>query len=266
MSKENSKALSTEVNESTLAALQESYPVEQGANRIMLPRLGMISQDKVEGKGKSMKVIAEAGTFFVEKPTEEEDENGKKVWEREELGDAVEGIILFQRKQLRMFDQATEQFTSSPVYDNDEEVLPLFCDKAEVARGTVKELKEKYQFTDKDGKTKSKLEDNRILYVLYKGEPYQMNLRGSSMYAFMTYARKVVPPAVVTVFGSEAREKGSIAWNQMTFTAKRKLTQSEAEDILRRVQEIKAAVSMERAQFAAQNAEIVKVNEAFNNF
>lgn len=266
MSKENSKALSTEVNETTMAALQESYPVEQGANRITLPRLGMVSQDKVEGKGKSMKVTVEAGTFFIEKPTDEEDEDGKKIWSHDEIGTMIEGVILFQRKQLRYYDEKTELFTSSPVYDSDDEVLPLFCNKAEVARGTPKELKEKYQYTDKEGKVRSKLEDNRILYVEYKGEVYSLNLRGSSMFAFFTYAKKTLPPSVITQFSSEPREKGSIAWNQMTFTPKRKLTQEEADAILAKVKEIRMAVQMERSQFAQQAAEAERVNKEFEKF
>lgn len=248
MSKDN-KALSTQLNEETELALRESYPIEAGTNRIILPRLGMVSQDKVEGKGKAMKVITEAGTFYVEKQTDEENEEGKKVWSHAEIGDSIEGIILFQRKQLRMYDEKTELFTSSPIYDNDEEVLPLFCNKAEVGRGTPAELKAEYQYTDQDGKSKSRLEDNRVLYVEHKGEIYQMTLRGSSMYSFMTYARKVVPPTVITVFSSEFKEKGTIAWNQMTFSAKRKLTQTEAEATMDKIGEIRNAVKLERAQF-----------------
>lgn len=258
--------LSAEVNEETLAVLRESYPVEQGTNRIMLPRLGMVSQDQVEGKGKTMKVVTEAGTFFIEKPTEEENENGKKIWERKELGSAIEGVILFQRKQLRMYEQKTEEFTSSPVYDSDDEVLPLFCNKAEVARGTPEELKAKYQYTDKDGKTKSKLEDNRILYVQHEGEIFQMNLRGSSMYSFLTYARKVMPPSVITIFTSVPQEKGTISWNKMMFEARRKITQAEAEEIVARVQEIKNAVRMERAQFVNASVESDKLKKDFDNF
>lgn len=258
MAKENKNLPSTEVNEATLALLRESYPVEHGGTRIMLPRITMASQDVTEGKGKSMKVVTEAGTFFIEKPTDEEDENGKKVWSREEIGNSIQGIIVFQRKQLRLYNEATEQYTSSPVYDSDDEIVPLFCDKAEVARGTPAELKAQYQYVDKDGKTKSKLEDNRILYVQYDGEIYQMNLRGSSMYSFLTYARKTIPPAVVTTFSSEPKEKGSISWNQMTFVPERKLTQAEAENIVLKIGEIKELVRQERSQFSAPKTETIR--------
>ena len=119
-----------------------------------------------------------------------------------------------------------------------------------MARGTVAELKAQYEYQDKDGKTKSKLEDNKILYVLYNDEVYQINLRGSSMYAYMAYARKVTPPAVLTHFSSEAREKGDIEWNQMTFEALRSLNTKELKASIEKVQEIKDSVAVERASYA----------------
>lgn len=267
MAETKTKALATRMSEDTLAELREAYPVEQGMQRIILPRISMASQDKTEGKGKAMKVITEAGTFFTEHQTDEEDENGKKVWEKSELGMGFEGTILFQRKQLRMFDEATEEFSSTPVYDSEDEVLPLFRDKKEVERGTPAELKALYQYKDeRTGKMKSKLEDNRILYILAQlgddEEPkvYQLNLRGSSMYAFLTYAKKVLPPTVVTAFGSEAKEKGSIAWNQMTFEAVKPLSEKEGKEVVAKVKEIRLAVSLEKGQYVAKNEENEKAD------
>lgn len=247
-----STALSTAVSEESLALLRESYPVETTFQRIMLPRLGLVSQDVTEGKGKAMKVVTEAGTFYTEKQTDELDENDKKIWEKEEIGIGIEGIVLFQRKQLRFYDSSNETYTSSPIYDNDEEVIPLFCNKQEVDRGTPAELKakEEYQGLSAKGKPISKLEDNRILYVLYNGEVYQMNLRGTSMYAFKKYASTTLPNSVVTAFGSEAKENGSISWSQMTFQVSRQLNQKEANDIIKRVQEIKEAIMAEKGQYA----------------
>lgn len=274
MSKEVAKRQSTAVakiaDEETLAILSESFPVETGGSKFFIPRrISMVSQDKTEGKGKSMKVVVEAGTFFTEIQTEDKDEDGKLIWDKKELGTSFEGIIVFQRHQLKMYDEKTEQFTSSPVYDSQDEVIPLFCDKVEVARGTPAELKAKYAYTGDDGKQKSKLEDNRILYVEHEDEIYQMNLRGSSMYSFLTYARKTSPPTVVTSFSSEAKEKGSIAWNQMTFTPIRKLTQKEAESIIEKVQEIKQILTIEKAQFGGRVIEgktSKDTEEEFKNF
>lgn len=268
ISTRKSREVSTEVNEETLALLRESYPVEQGANRIFLPRLGMVSQDKTEevgtGRNKKINLIAAAGEFFLDKQTDEEDpETGKKRWERTDLGNTIDGIILFQRKQLKLYDEKTKTYTSSPIYDNENEVLPLFCDKSEVARGTPAELQAKYQYTDKDNKVKSKLEIQRVLYVEYEGEVYQMNLRGSSMYSFLTYTKKVLANAVVTTFSSEPKENGQVAWNQMTFSVKRKLTQKEAEAVVEKCQEIKQAIESEKAQYASNviTVEVLKAGD-----
>lgn len=269
MSKDNKKstALATVPSTEALAELRDSFPVEMGFTRVQLPRLGMYAQDQVEGKGKNMKVITEAGTFYVDRQTDEEDEDGKKVWEKEEIGTEVEGIIFFQRKQLRYYDEKSETYTSSSVYDTEDEVIPLFTGKSEIARGTPAELKARpeYQF-EKDGKVKSKLEDNRILYVLKHGEVFQMNLRGSSMYSWMTYARKVLPPAVLTVMNSEAKEKGSIAWNQMTFTDERKLNAKEVAEVQEKLNEVKDAVREEKAFYASVAASSAKAKTELDNF
>lgn len=257
--KAKSKAVSVQADEDVLAQLASAYPQEEGGKGILLPRLGMFSQDKTEetknsktGK-KEIKIMNEAGTFFIDRQTDEVDKDGKKVWEKEEIGSSIEGIIFYKRHQLRMFDEATEEYTSSPVYDSPDEVIPLFCDKKEVARGTPAELKAKYMYTTKDGKNKSALEDNRIVYVLYEGEPYQMNLRGSSMYSLLTYERSVQAPTVLTEMSSEAMEKGDISWNKMTFRAVRKLTGEEAMKVLELQKNAAEAIAVSKASFAQRD-------------
>jgi len=253
-----SKELMTAPSAETMQALAQAFPQDPGFTRVLLPRLTFVSQDKTEGKGKNMKVIMEAGTFLEERETEELNAEGKKVWSKTEIGSEIEGIILFQRKQLRYFDESTEEYTSSPVYDGDDEIVPLFTNKKEIARGTPAELKAKYQYTDKDDKVKSRLEENRILYILVNGELHQLNLRGSSMYAFLGYARKTQVNAFVTVMNSEAKEKGSIEWNQMTFTPKRPITADEATVVLENVAAIKDSILQEKAYFNAQASKVEK--------
>lgn len=260
--KQKTTAIQTVASEEQLAILRNEFPQEEGFKRTLLPRLGMFSQDVTEGKGMSMKVVSEAGTFFIEKETEEVNEDGKKIWEKEELGTDINVNIIFQRKQLKYYDEKTETYTSSSVYDNDDEVIPLFCNKAEIDKGTPVELKarEIYQY-EKDGKTRSKLEDNRILYVLYEGELYQLNLRGSSMYSWMTFLRKnTSPSALLLKLSSEAKSKGSIDWNQMTFEVVRDINGEEAGVIIEKVREIKDAINTEKQFFASQNNTQVKSN------
>ena len=244
---EISKTASQEV----LAQLAQSFPTDPGALKIQLPRIGFVSQDKTEGKGKAMKVVTEAGTFYLETVADELDEDGKKVFGKEEIGSSIEGIVLFQRKQLKYYDAANNKFISSPVYDSDDEIVPIFGDKKEIARGTPAELKKKYEYTKDDGKVASRLEENKVLYLIYKGEKYQMTIRGSSMYAFKSYCKTTQPNTVVTKFSSEAKENGSIAWNQMTFKAVRPLNAEEAEVSLKEVMTIKAAIEIEKQTYAS---------------
>lgn len=248
-----SKELATQPTEASMQALRNEFPQDPGFTRIMLPRLTFKSQDVTEGKGKAMKVVMEAGTFIEERESGDTDEEtGKAIWEKTELGKEIDGIIIFQRKQLRYFDESTEEFTSSPIFDDESEVVPLFCNKAEIAKGTPAELKKNYEFTGTDGKVRSKLEENRILYVLKDDELYQLNLRGSSMYSFLAYARKVLCPSVVTTMNSEAKSKGTIDWNQMTFNASRSLSQDEINVVLEKINEIKQSIAEEKAFFGKQ--------------
>lgn len=235
-----------------LAILNQEFPKERGFTRVLLPRLGMYSQDQTEGKGKSMVVTQEAGTFYIERETEEVNEEGKKVWVKEVIdGKSIEAIIVYSRKQLRYYDEANETYHSSPIFDTDDETVVLFHDKKEIARGTPAELKARpeYQVT-KDGKTRSKLEDNKILYVLYNDELYQLNLRGTSMYAYSDFARKTNPSVVLTEIGTEAMEKGSISWTKMLFGIKRALNADEVDTVIAKIQEIKSAISAEKSFYA----------------
>ena len=245
----------TKPSEEALAALRNSFPVEQGFTRIMLPRLTFKSQNVTEGKGKNMQVVIEAGSFLEERETEEVNDDGKKVWSKTDLGTEIEGTVVFQRKQLRYFDEATEEFVSSPIYDNDDEIVPLFRNKKEEHRGTPAELKALFQYTAKDGKVKTNLEDNRVLFILKDGELFQLNLRGSSMYSFMKFTRdmKNTPiPSLFLKFNSQPMEKGSIEWNQMTFTPVRNLSAEEVTVVLNHINEIREGIAQEKAYFAAQ--------------
>lgn len=244
-----------EISKELTQALASGFPQDLGFTRISLPRLAMISQDITEGKGKAMKVVQEAGTFLKEYQTEELDTNGKKIWAEDELGSEIEGTIVYQRKQLKYYDAVSGDFTSSPIFDSAEDIVPLFCNKVEVARGTMAQLKAKYNYVDpKDGKTKSHLEENKVLYVLYKGELYQMTLRGSSMYSCKTFLKGVPNPTIfLTKFSSETKENGKVTWNQMTFVNIRPLTNDEAAVVLEKQNEIKESILSEKAYFKSLN-------------
>lgn len=242
------KEIQTTLTDEQRALLGQLTPQEQGFTRISLPRIGMYSQDKFEGKGKSAVLVKEAGMFYLELPPETKDGEWKKM----EIGTSMEGVVLYHRKQLSYYDNATEKYTSSPIYDTPEDIIPLFMDGKEVHRGTTAELKAKYAYTDPDdGKVKSKLEDMRILYILKDGQVYQMSLRGSSMWAFSKYAKSCLVSSVLTRFNSESKENGSIAWNQMSFDAVREITPEEATLVIDNLQKITTAIAEEKAYFAS---------------
>lgn len=248
----NNTQVSVALTDEQRALLGQLTPQEQGFTRISLPRLGMYSQDKFEGKGKSAVLVKEAGMFYTEVPPATKEEE----WTKVEIGNTMDGVVLYHRKQLSYYDNATEKYTSSPIYDTPEDVIPLFLDGKEVQRGTPAELKAKYAYTDPDdGKVKSKLEDMRVLYILKDGQVYQMSLRGSSMWSFSKYAKSCLVSSVLTRFNSESKENGSIAWNQMTFDALREITPEEASVVIDNLQKITASIAEEKAYFAslAQN-------------
>ncbi len=259
------KELSTQVDKEVLEQIQSSYPIENTFNRVSLPRLEFASQDVTEGKGKAMKVVVEAGTFSLSKPTDEKDENGKPVWNKEEIGKELELIVLYERKQLKFFDG--ESYTSSPIYDSDDQIVKLFKNKQEVDRGLPADLKARKIYKGKSAKGKdiSKLEENKILYVLYEGEVYQFSIRGTSMYAFKTYKKDVIPNGVITQLNSESKENGAIAWNQITWTQTRPINKEEGKLVMEKIGEIKDAIKMEQ-QFFAQSNEIDAESEADKAF
>ena len=271
--KKGSTALSLAPSPEQLEMLRNEFPTEQGFNRKFYPRLGMVSQnvtEEVKGKDGKTKInlITEAGTFFIEEQDpEEKDEKGNPAWNHTEIGDEIEATIVFQRKQLKYYNKDTKEYTSSPIFDDENDIVPLFLNKKEVARGTPKELiaREEYAFVE-DGKQKSKLEYNRVLYVKYDGKIFQMNLRGSSMYSFMTYARKNTPPAVLTHFTSEKKESGDIKWNQMVFTSKGDLNGEEVNEVLGHIAEIKQSIIEEKSFFANKSADETAADEAFKKF
>lgn len=239
-----------------LAALQAAFPQEATYKREIHPRIVFKAQDVMEGKGKNAKCVIEAGTFLLDSPTDEKDENGKPVWEQEEVGKEIKLNIVFVRKQLRYYDSAEDVFISSPEFDDAEnETVILFKGGKKYAEGLPKDLKAMEEFKEVvDGKTRSKLKENRVLYVLYNGELRTLTIHGSSMFAFFSYLRDENVPAVVTKITSEEKENGSINWNQMVFKAERSVTPEEAETVLATMQQIKDGIQ-EQKDFYASTAQ-----------
>ena len=267
---QKNKGLVKAVPKELLAELEQSYPVERNINRVYLPRLGMVSQDVIEevkdkktGK-KKINVITEAGTFYTEVQSDELDENGKKTWERTELGTTIEAIIIFERKQLKFYDSDNNTFINSPIFDSPDEVVPLFSKGKEISRGTPAELKKDYPGLSSKGKPLSKLQDVRVLYVLLENVLYQLSLQGTSAYSFADYKKSILHPNTwVTQFESEHMENGSTVWNKMVFGAVRAITAEEAERVVEITREIKAGIDQAQAFYANQRTEEAAADREF---
>lgn len=254
--KKQTKELTKEQQE----ILDQSYPISEDTNRLQLPRFGMLSKDIVEvsgtGKNKKIKVLEAAGTFFTERDLGETNEEGKKVWTKKFIEDeSVEGIVLFHRHQLRRYDASLEKFYSTPVYDSVNQILPLFLDKQIVQRGTEKELQSKYPKLSQKGKKTSDLKRYVILYILYAGEMYQLNLSVSSGWAFDAYKKKINPSTVITTIGSVEETFGDNTYRKMTFTNKRLINGDDEFDAVKENQsKLKEVVESDSKYLASQSA------------
>lgn len=238
------------ITEEQLALLNESYPVEESSNSLILPRFGMLSKDITEvsgsGKTKKIKVTQASGTFFTERDNGEVDENGKKVWTKTFLdGDTQDIVIVYPRRQLRMYDSSLEKFYSTPVYDNDTQVLPLYLDKQVVKRGTQAELQAMFPAVTLKGKPSSKLKQDTILFILVNGELHQCNLSQSSKWGYHPYAKSLypsTPASFVTTVGSVEETQGDNTYRKMTFTQKRPINGDEFDAVLESQTIVKAKV------------------------
>jgi predicted Zn-dependent protease len=113
------------------------------------------------------------------------------------------------------------------------------------------ELRAKAEFTEiVEGKKKSTLEEQKVLYVLYEGEMHQLTIRGSSSWNFSKYKKTTQIPLVVTTLDSEEAENGSNRYNKMTFSVARNLTNDEAMEVLEFQNEIKSGIAEKNAYFA----------------
>jgi hypothetical protein len=231
------------------AQLMSNIPVEQGYTETQFPRISFVSKDvteesKVNGK-KQIDIVTEAGTFVKEVYDQE-----SKEYVKTELGKTIDVTFVFERKQLKHYSEANG-YTSSPIYDTDEDVVPLFRDKKTVYRGTPVELRSKAEFTEiVEGKKKSTLEEQKVLYVLYDGEMHQLTIRGSSSWNFSKYKKTTQIPLVISTLDSEEKENGSNRYNVMTFCAARNLTNDEALEVLEFQNEIKSGIADKNAYFA----------------
>lgn len=249
----------TEASAEALDQLASMAPQADSYNRTQFPKLVFKSQTVLDD---DENVIIKAGTFFVERPTEEEDEDGKVVWDQEEIGKSFEAHIIYNRKRLQYWDTDASEFYTTPMYDSSDETLPLFKAGEFVTDGTPSELKGQYSEQkevddrknpgEKKMITVSKLRDAKVLYVIYKGEILELTIQGTSMYSFMDYAKKVAFPATITAFNSTKEENGSNKWNKISFKASRNPSGEEATSAIEIGKELLQGIEDEKAFYASK--------------
>ena len=240
-----------------LAVLDESYPMSEESNKLTLPRLGMLSKDIIEetgkGKAKVMKVIESAGTFYTESDEGEVNEKtGKKQWTKKFLGEDIDGIISYERKQLRKYDSSLKKFISSPLYDSNDQVLPLYLDKQIIKKGTASELQALYPALTQKGKPTSDLKEETILFVIYEGQLYQMSLSQSSKWAFKDYKKGINPSKVVTKLSSTEETFGTNTYRKISFVDERYITQEELDLVNESQGTLKEKVESDAQYFLSQ--------------
>ncbi len=271
MTKKNENVSSKELplNEEHLALLNENYPVSGDDSRPSLPRFGMLSKDIVEvtgsGKTKKVNIIQASGTFYTESDKGETDETGKKVWTKEFIdAESLDVNIVYHRYQLRKYDSSLEKFISSPIYDNAEQVLPLYLDKQVIKRGTEADLQKLYPALTQKGKPTSDLKKECILYVIYNGELHQFNISQSSKWEFMSYKKKVNPSTVVTTLSSVEETFGDNTYRKTMFTSKRPITNDEVATVVEKQTAVKDTAISDGA-YLLQSAEAERQFNSMGN-
>ena len=251
-------AVTTEASADVLAQLTAMFPQGDSYNRTKFPKLVFKSQTVLDD---NEEVVIKAGTFFIDRETEEVDEQGKNKWESVEVGKTLDGHIIYYRKRLQYWDAKDEVFFSTPMYDEDTEIIPLFKGGEFVAEGTPAQLKAMYpkvvEYSDKKTgekktKTVSHLDDAKVLYVLVNGELLELTIRGSSMWSFNDYLKKFAPQACITTFNSTKEEAGTNKWNKMSFKVLRNPTQEEAVLAVNTIEELRQGIAHEKAYYASK--------------
>ena len=256
------------LSDEQLLALNEAYPVSEDDGKVSLPRFGMLSKDITEetgtGKNKKIKVVQASGTFYTESDQGEvNEETGKKVWTKEFIdGETLDVIIPFHRKQLRLYDASLEKFISTPVFDNSEQVIPLYLDKQVIKRGTQKDLQALYPALTQKGKPSSKLKEQVILYVIFNDVLHQCILSVSSGFVFRDYKKTVNPSSVITTLGSVEETFGDNTYRKTTFKNKRIIDTKEFEVVREKQVALQAEVQSDSKLYLG-SAEDKKAEEEF---
>ena len=204
------------ISEEQLNELKDLTGESEGEiHRMQFPRVGFtpFSKDlaksaKQEGKDE----FEHAGRF----QTTKKNEAGEYEVKFTEPLREIEISVILERKKLSYFNDATGSFVSSAEFDFNDEVIPLFEARKRIAQGSVEELQARYLYTDKDGKEKSNLKIEKVLYVKYNGEVYTLTFKGTNMFAYSKYKHSLPKhlsvSTVKTKITNHIEENGAQKW------------------------------------------------------
>ncbi len=233
---------------SALDKLRQAYPqhAEDSYVKNVLPQIRFKAKAVLDESGE--KVAIKAGTFVLVVKGEEKD--GKAEYVETIIGEKIAIDVLYERYKLSYFDSASEEYVSSPVFDDKTEIVKLFKGGKQYASGTVAELQALPEFiVMEEDKKKCKLELQKVLYVLYDGVLHETSLSRGNGFAWRKFKQENVAPAIHTEITSEKTEHGGNKYNQMVFKNVGWLTEEEAERNLALVESIVKGIEAEKAYY-----------------
>lgn len=233
---------------SALDKLRQAYPqhAEDSYVKNVLPQIRFKAKAVLDESGE--KVAIKAGTFVL--VTKGEEVDGKAEYVETALGEKINVDVLYERYRLSYYDSANEEYVSSPVFDDRNEIVKLFNGGKQHASGTVAELQALPEFiVMEEDKKKCKLQLQKVLYVVYKNELHEMSLSLGNGFAWRKFKQDNIVPAIHTEITSEKTENGGNKYNQMVFKNAGWLTEEEAERNLALVEEIKKGIEAEKAYY-----------------
>lgn len=245
MSKTNEVAIK---EGSALDKLRQSYPqhAEDSYVKNVLPQIRFKAKAVLDESGE--KVAIKAGTFVL--VTKGEEVDGKAEYIETIIGEKINVDVLYERYRLSYYDSANEEYVSSPVFDDKNEIVKLFKGGKQHASGTVAELQALPEFiVMEEDKKKCKLQLQKVLYVVYKNELHEMSLSLGNGFVWRKFKQDNIVPAIHTEITSEKTENGGNKYNQMVFKNAGWLTEEEAERNLALVEDIKKGIEAEKAYY-----------------
>lgn len=249
-----SKEITTIQEGSALDKLRQAYPqhAEDSYVKTILPQITFKAKAVLDDAGE--KVVIKAGTFM-SKVRSEEQKDGKYEYTETEIGNKITLNVLYERYRLSFYDSANTAYVSSPVFDSKEEIVKLFSNGKQIASGTVAELQALPEYTvEEDGKTKCKLQLQKVLYVFHDGQVRELAMSLGNGYVWRKFKQNNIVPAINIEVTSEKTENGGNKYNEMVFKNAGWLTEEEAQRNLDLVEDIKKGIEAEKAYYGQAQA------------